>query len=100
MKVDVNPVEYLISNGQENHLVQYFYHIFKLWLGALIPRSVSVSVYLSVCLSFCLLVCLSAGPSVCPPKIIEKITKRYKTLQILHNSQNLANHVKHKKGYF
>ena len=43
--------------------------IFKLRLGALIPRSVGRSVGLSV------------GLSVGPPKITKKITKLYKTLQ-------------------
>ena len=42
--------------------------VFKLRLGALIPRSVGRSVGLSV------------GLSVGPPKITKKITKLYKTL--------------------
>ena len=49
------------------------FYVFKLRLGALIPRSVGRSV--------CLSVGLSVGRSVGPPKITKKITKLYKTLQ-------------------
>ena len=68
-----------LSKTKSVHKCIKLFIVFKLRLGALIPRSVSLSVCLSVC------------RSVSPPKIAKKITSLTKHQSIIINDWKRTN---------